>query len=60
MPYKPFLPARVILNRNSDTEDDVRLRSFYGANKYERLVTLKNRYDPTNVFRVHHNIKPTQ
>jgi FAD/FMN-containing dehydrogenase len=54
-----FSPGTGYLNRNSDTEDDVRLRSFYGANKYERLVALKNRYDPTNVFRVHHNIKPT-
>jgi FAD/FMN-containing dehydrogenase len=25
--------------------------------KYERLVALKNRYDPTNLFRVNQNIK---
>jgi FAD/FMN-containing dehydrogenase len=31
----------------------------YGAAKYERLVALKNRYDPTNLFRVNVNIQPT-
>jgi hypothetical protein len=54
-----FSPGTGYLNRNADTEDEERLRSLYGATKYERLVALKNRYDPTNVFRVHHNIKPT-
>jgi hypothetical protein len=26
---------------------------------YERLVALKNKYDPTNLFRMNQNIKPT-
>jgi hypothetical protein len=26
---------------------------------YDRLVALKNKYDPTNFFRLNHNIKPS-
>ena len=47
------------LNRNSDEEEQARLRMAYGARKYERLVALKNTYDPTNFFRVNHDVKPT-
>jgi FAD/FMN-containing dehydrogenase len=35
-----------------------RVRAAYGAN-YERLVEIKNRYDPDNLFRVNQNITPT-
>jgi FAD/FMN-containing dehydrogenase len=33
-------------------------RSSYGSETYERLVELKNEYDPTNLFRLNQNIKP--
>lgn len=38
-------------------DDQERVRTNYGEN-YDRLVKIKGRYDPTNLFRVNHNIKP--
>jgi FAD/FMN-containing dehydrogenase len=35
-----------------------RVREAYGGN-YERLVQLKNKYDPTNLFRLNANVTPT-
>jgi FAD/FMN-containing dehydrogenase len=34
------------------------MRDAYGEN-YERLVALKNEYDPANLFRLNQNIEPT-
>jgi FAD/FMN-containing dehydrogenase len=34
-------------------------RTSYGKDTYDRLVSLKNRYDPTNLFRLNQNIPPT-
>jgi hypothetical protein len=39
-------------------EGEDRVKATYGEN-YERLVEVKNKYDPTNLFRVNQNIKPT-
>ena len=39
-------------------EGEGRVRAAYGSN-YEQLVTIKNKYDPDNFFRVNQNIKPT-
>ena len=39
-------------------EGDSFARAAYGPN-YNRLVGLKNKYDPSNFFRMNHNIKPT-
>jgi FAD/FMN-containing dehydrogenase len=36
---------------------DERVREAYGE-KYERLVALKDRYDPTNLFRLNQNVRP--
>ncbi len=40
-------------------EGDARIRSAYGDAKYQRLLALKNTYDPTNLFRLNQNIRPT-
>lgn len=40
-------------------EGEDRVRAAYGNAKYARLVALKNRYDPTNLVRYNHNIKPS-
>jgi len=37
--------------------DDKRVRGTYGGN-YARLQQVKNKYDPTNLFRLNANIKP--
>jgi FAD/FMN-containing dehydrogenase len=43
---------------NLMTDDDGgRLEAAYGAS-YEGLVALKDRYDPTNLFRMNQNIAP--
>ncbi|MEO8664835.1 MAG: FAD-binding oxidoreductase [Ignavibacteria bacterium] len=39
-------------------ESEDRVKATYGKN-YDRLVTIKNKYDPDNLFRVNQNIRPT-
>jgi hypothetical protein len=34
------------------------MREAFGEN-HKRLVALKDKYDPTNLFRLNQNIKPT-
>jgi hypothetical protein len=42
----------------ANTEDGARrVRETYGEN-YDRLVSLKRKYDPTNLFRMNANINP--
>jgi FAD/FMN-containing dehydrogenase len=55
---RPFLVAGSYGNYVAD-EGEVIAREAYGAN-YDRLVALKNKYDPTNFFRINHNIKPSE
>ena len=55
---QPFMAAGSYVNYLEE-EGDPLARAAYGAN-YERLVALKNKYDPTNFFRMNHNIRPSQ
>ena len=40
------------------TEGADRVMAANGKKKYEKLVALKNKYDPTNFFSQNQNIKP--
>jgi len=55
---KPFLADAVYVNYLGEvTEEGV--RTAYGK-KYDRLVALKAKYDPTNFFCLNQNIKPNR
>jgi len=54
---RPYSTGGVYANNLGDEGED-RVRDAYGEN-YARLVALKTKYDPTNVFRLNQNIKPT-
>jgi FAD binding domain/Berberine and berberine like len=56
---EPFATSGTYINFLGSEEDgSAVVRASYGAN-YERLVRIKNTYDPTNFFHLNHNIKPT-
>jgi FAD/FMN-containing dehydrogenase len=52
-----FATGGVYVNFMTEEEGD-RVRAAYGAG-YDKLVQLKNTYDPENLFRYNQNIKPT-
>ncbi|HEV2334028.1 MAG TPA: FAD-binding oxidoreductase [Stellaceae bacterium] len=54
---EPFSTGEVYVN-HLDAEEATRIRGAYSRN-YDRLVALKNKYDPTNLFRLNQNIRPT-
>jgi len=53
----PYFADRRWLNYFSDDDGADAVRAAYGPN-YDRLVEVKRRYDPENVFRLNHNIDP--
>jgi FAD/FMN-containing dehydrogenase len=53
---RPFTTGAAYLNFSAED----RVREAFGADKYARLVALKDRYDPDNLFRLNHNIVPSQ
>ena len=55
--YKEMAPHMAGFYTNLNEESDKKTWGNYGEN-YPRLVELKNKYDPANLFRLNANIKP--
>jgi FAD/FMN-containing dehydrogenase len=53
----PFLASGVYANYLAGDEGDARVRAAYGPS-WDRLVGLKRKYDPDNVFRLNQNVNP--
>jgi FAD/FMN-containing dehydrogenase len=54
---RPFTSGTYVNYLGDEGED--RVRAAYGAEVYDKLVAVKNEYDPTNLFRTNQNIRPT-
>jgi FAD/FMN-containing dehydrogenase len=52
---RPFTTGAAYLNFTGED----RVREAFGDEKYARLVALKDRYDPDNLFRLNQNIRPS-
>jgi FAD/FMN-containing dehydrogenase len=57
---QPFASEGVYVNYLGTESDEGinRIPAAYGAGKYEKLLGLKKKYDPTNLFRMNQNIPP--
>ena len=58
---QPCLTGGMYVNYLGQEADEgiERVKAAYGPEKYDRLIAPKNTYDPTNLFRLNQNIKPT-
>src|SRR5437867_3154055 len=66
--YEPWVHRFVAALRQSDTgayvnflvdEGEARIRDAYPGKTWDRLRSIKRRYDPTNFFRLNQNIPPS-
>jgi FAD/FMN-containing dehydrogenase len=55
----PYTTGDVAMNFLTDDESEERVRAAYGEN-YDRLVEIKDEWDPENVFRTNQNVEPTE
>jgi FAD/FMN-containing dehydrogenase len=54
----PLSTGRSYVNAIDGDETD-KVRAAFGAETYERLVAVKDRYDPENVFHLNQNVRPS-
>jgi len=54
---RPYDTGHAYLNFTQEAD---RVRDAFGDAKYQRLVAIKDRYDPDNLFRLNQNIKPSK
>jgi hypothetical protein len=58
-PMQPYSTGSVYVNYLGQEADEGadRIKAAYGPEKYQRLLALKRKYDPTNLFRLNQNIR---
>ncbi|MFG2357050.1 BBE domain-containing protein [Streptomyces sp. NPDC048521] len=56
----PWADQRTVLNFLSPlaASTETEMRRLYGDERYARLAAVKKRLDPSNVFRINHNVLP--
>ena len=54
---RPFSTGGNYINFQTADEDEERIRATYGAN-FERVLEVKRKYDPGNLFRSNRNVRP--
>lgn len=59
---QPYASRGVYVNYLGQEADEgaERVRASYGQAKYDRLVALKTKYDPGNLFRMNQNVRPAK
>ncbi len=55
--FRPFSTGGTYINFQTADESDDRVAATYGDN-FDRLVEVKTKYDPENVFRSNRNVRP--
>ncbi len=55
---KPGMTGEVLISLAGNRGPDL-TRAAYSPANYRRLIALKDKYDPKNVFRFNHNIPPS-
>jgi FAD/FMN-containing dehydrogenase len=55
---EPWSTGGAYVNFTSEAAED-KVKASYPPDTYARLVAAKDRYDPTNLFRLNQNIRPS-